>query len=413
MTAIAALILKLLGVSFLFIAAIGLIRFTDAFQRMHAATKAGTLGAGLVVAGTMVSHGSTDSIIMGTLTILFLLLTVPVAGHMLGRASYISGAPMQGLRGANALDGILERQTLSLEERLSGGTLPDPIARILGQDEPQDTLDTSREWWPDLKDVKFAVIDDHVAPVFSRALGIARSNRAHISAHVIIDQAAIDCARDMAEARTNIRERASRAMAELEALKGQKRVKLGLHYDEGNPESILSSRDGATSLLVLPRTGWFHHGSDDRRPGTSWEPDGLLRLPAVHSGPVLYSDGKAQRSGFIVVNDSGEPDVLAGLDWALRHSVWGRPKVVVFGDTAPKRFAAFDAIAIEHEVTCEMAPSLSWDAETSTLPPQLSDADGIVLASLPRPLRTYWYGHAWHDRLMAGYGGDIFIVGAR
>ena len=36
------------GVAFLLIAAIGLVRLPDALQRMHSATKAGTLGTALV-----------------------------------------------------------------------------------------------------------------------------------------------------------------------------------------------------------------------------------------------------------------------------------------------------------------------------------------------------------------------------
>lgn len=42
---LAAIVLKLVGVAFIFAAALGLIRFRDPFQRMHAATKAGTVGA--------------------------------------------------------------------------------------------------------------------------------------------------------------------------------------------------------------------------------------------------------------------------------------------------------------------------------------------------------------------------------
>ena len=42
---LAALLFKLVGVVFIFGAALGLIRFRDPFQRMHAATKAGTVGA--------------------------------------------------------------------------------------------------------------------------------------------------------------------------------------------------------------------------------------------------------------------------------------------------------------------------------------------------------------------------------
>src|SRR5690554_1770366 len=118
MTALLALIFKITGVGFLFVAAIGVIRFKDSFQRMHAATKAGTLGASLVILGSIISQSSAGATTMGLLTIVFLLLTVPVAGHMLGRAAYISGAGMAGLRGADELEGILERQTTPLEDRI-------------------------------------------------------------------------------------------------------------------------------------------------------------------------------------------------------------------------------------------------------------------------------------------------------
>jgi monovalent cation/proton antiporter MnhG/PhaG subunit len=74
MTAILALLFKIVGVGFLFVAAIGVIRFSDAFQRMHAATKAGTLGAGLVILGAILSHGATSATIIGLLTIVFLLM---------------------------------------------------------------------------------------------------------------------------------------------------------------------------------------------------------------------------------------------------------------------------------------------------------------------------------------------------
>ena len=49
------------------IATIGLLRFDDPFQRMHAATKAGTLGAGLVLIGTMLNKSSMDALLTGSI----------------------------------------------------------------------------------------------------------------------------------------------------------------------------------------------------------------------------------------------------------------------------------------------------------------------------------------------------------
>ena len=94
MLVLISIALKLAGVAFLVIAGVGVMRLSDPFQRMHAATKAGTLGAGLVILGSVVAQGATDATVTGILTIVFLLLTVPVAGHLLGRASYVSGAQL-------------------------------------------------------------------------------------------------------------------------------------------------------------------------------------------------------------------------------------------------------------------------------------------------------------------------------
>lgn len=115
--ALLALACKLVGVVFLFAAALGVLRFSDPFQRMHAATKAGTVGALFVVLGAVLSLHSLDAAVIGVLVIVFLLLTIPVAGHLLGRAAYLSGASLEGLEGGDALAGVLEREKAPLELR--------------------------------------------------------------------------------------------------------------------------------------------------------------------------------------------------------------------------------------------------------------------------------------------------------
>lgn len=116
-----AVLFKLVGVVFIFAAALGLIRFQDPFQRMHAATKAGTVGAIFTVLGVMCSMQTLGPTLIGLFVIAFLLLTVPVAGHLLGRAAYMSGGSIEGLVGEDALDGVLERQGSPLEERIGAG----------------------------------------------------------------------------------------------------------------------------------------------------------------------------------------------------------------------------------------------------------------------------------------------------
>ena len=112
--ALAGIALKLAGVVFLFAAALGVLRFKDVLQRMHAATKAGTIGAGLVILGSLVGASDLETIIIGLLAIIFLLFTAPVAGHLLGRAAYVSGAPLQGFDQKDKLEGELPRRSVLL-----------------------------------------------------------------------------------------------------------------------------------------------------------------------------------------------------------------------------------------------------------------------------------------------------------
>ncbi|WP_217903892.1 cation:proton antiporter [Bordetella genomosp. 5] len=100
---LAGMLLQIAGFIFLIAAAVGLLRFSDPLQRMHASTKAGTIGAGLTVAGVALGSGNGLAIAIAALTVLFLIFTVPVAGHLLGRAIYFSGEPLLGLEGRDAL----------------------------------------------------------------------------------------------------------------------------------------------------------------------------------------------------------------------------------------------------------------------------------------------------------------------
>ncbi|WP_344693373.1 monovalent cation/H(+) antiporter subunit G [Sphingomonas cynarae] len=96
MTTLAGIVLMTLGVGFLLVAAIGLVRLPDALQRMHSATKAGTLGTALVILGAMLL-GEVARPSTGLLTILFLLVTLPFGAQLLGRAAYLSGTPLTGI----------------------------------------------------------------------------------------------------------------------------------------------------------------------------------------------------------------------------------------------------------------------------------------------------------------------------
>jgi multicomponent Na+:H+ antiporter subunit G len=79
------------GAFFAFVAALGLVRLPDLPMRMHAATKAGTLGAGFVLVGVAIAFGESAVTLRALATIAFLFLTAPVAAHLMARAAYYAG----------------------------------------------------------------------------------------------------------------------------------------------------------------------------------------------------------------------------------------------------------------------------------------------------------------------------------
>lgn len=86
--------LILLGGAFGAIGALGLIRMPDVLIRMHASTKIGTLSCGLVVAGAAVHFAEPGTSVRAVLILLFLLLTAPIASHMIARAAVATGVPL-------------------------------------------------------------------------------------------------------------------------------------------------------------------------------------------------------------------------------------------------------------------------------------------------------------------------------
>ncbi len=93
---LSGVLLMTAGVAFLLIAAIGLVRLPDALQRMHSATKAGSLGTALVILGAMLL-GEVARPQTGLLTIVFLLATLPFGAQLLGRATYLARTPLDGI----------------------------------------------------------------------------------------------------------------------------------------------------------------------------------------------------------------------------------------------------------------------------------------------------------------------------
>lgn len=91
MSDIFAAVLLITGSVFCLVAAVGMLRLPDTLIRMQGATKAGTLGAGCILMAEALATGDVGTTLKVIAIVIFLLLTAPVAAHLLGRAAYHRG----------------------------------------------------------------------------------------------------------------------------------------------------------------------------------------------------------------------------------------------------------------------------------------------------------------------------------
>lgn len=83
------------GGFFCFVAGIGIVRLGDIFIRMHASTKAGTLGIALIAVAMMLHARSVLEVLEPLFVFLFMILTIPIGSHLIGRAAFRTRIAMQ------------------------------------------------------------------------------------------------------------------------------------------------------------------------------------------------------------------------------------------------------------------------------------------------------------------------------
>lgn len=108
-------LLMAVGVFFVVVSSVGLVRLPDLYTRVHAAGKAGTLGIVGVLLGVGVYYITTLPIVIKLVAVIaFFFLTAPVAAHMLDRAAFLTGVkPMEGTS-PNDLEGRYDHKTRRL-----------------------------------------------------------------------------------------------------------------------------------------------------------------------------------------------------------------------------------------------------------------------------------------------------------
>jgi multicomponent Na+:H+ antiporter subunit G len=88
----AAIILAAIGVIFMLISAIGLVRLPDVFSRMHAAGKATTVGISFILVSAGIYFWDRYLMLRMLVLIVLILATSPISTSAMARAAYRTGA---------------------------------------------------------------------------------------------------------------------------------------------------------------------------------------------------------------------------------------------------------------------------------------------------------------------------------
>jgi multicomponent Na+:H+ antiporter subunit G len=85
------------GSFFLAVGTLGLLRMPDVYNRMHATSKATTLGAASMFLAGFVYYGPQGAGLTTLVGIVFMFLTAPTGAHLISRAAHRVGVPFTGI----------------------------------------------------------------------------------------------------------------------------------------------------------------------------------------------------------------------------------------------------------------------------------------------------------------------------
>jgi monovalent cation/proton antiporter MnhG/PhaG subunit len=240
------------GATLCLLAAAGVLRLPDFFMRMHAATKAGVVGCGLVLIGAGFADGTVATWLKVGFAVLFLLLTTPIAGHLLGRAAYVGGAPLWQGTSIDDLRSVL------------------PRGRFERGDQPVRQRD------PTHANGERIIIALAKGPcmdaAIAKAIALARKDDVELYGIAIIDTPRLSNvgpvpigagwhAQKMRERRIRLaRQAAADVIERFEARAREAGIRWTVRLEEGRPARILAHLAGAGDRLAVAPVGWFDQG---------------------------------------------------------------------------------------------------------------------------------------------------------
>lgn len=81
----------IIGIFFMLVGSVGILRLPDFYARTHATSKSDTLGIIFVIGGLVIYEGFTITSLKLVLIILFIFLSNPIGTHALARAAINKG----------------------------------------------------------------------------------------------------------------------------------------------------------------------------------------------------------------------------------------------------------------------------------------------------------------------------------
>lgn len=321
MTDALAALLLVLGSAIALVAAIGVARLPDAFLRMHAATKAGVVGTGLILLGAGFAFGSAEAWMRVVLILAFVLVTTPVASHALGRAAYVGGAPMWAGTIADQLQGVLARRVFDIDPARVPRAARQPITT--GEGAAMSVLtfgNTAAQPAPSVgpvipRRILVAIAGGpEAAPRLAAALRALRANAAEVTLLSLVCLPSIErtgpvpigglhwakrlAAHRLAAARASAAALAQEMEEECRALGLRHR----LRHEEGDAAALLALAAAHHDLTVMAEGAWFDHGHALAPEAAARQQRRLslgaqLRLGGILPGPrrvVVLQDGSVE-----------------------------------------------------------------------------------------------------------------------
>lgn len=104
-------VLCTIGAIFILIASIGIVRMPDFYLRLSVTVKAATLGNGLMLTCCAIVFPQVSVTTKALAIVFFLILTAPVAAHLIARSAYLIGTPQWKGTVLDEIEGMYDEET--------------------------------------------------------------------------------------------------------------------------------------------------------------------------------------------------------------------------------------------------------------------------------------------------------------